>query len=138
MDNLNNAKEAFEKLDNEEIHSLLLTLLEGEKIDIPILISTYSDYLARFKNNAINDMRKLAEAGLTLSEKQIKKIPSMKNKNKKSLYSALAMIMLQAGYKNTDFNKELSKYIDVLDIDKQWFKDSWQLKTEKDQRQNNG
>lgn len=138
MDNLNNAKEAFEKLDKTEIYLLLLSLLDEEKIDIPALISTYSDYLARFKNNAINDIRKLAEAGLTLSEKQIKKIPSMKNKNKKDLYSVLAMIMLQAGYKNTDFNKELSKYIDVSDIDKQWFEHSWQLKTEKDQRQKNG
>lgn len=130
--NLSDALEAFKKLNNAEANYVLKALLHEEKINIPQLVSAYATYLQDFKHDAENDIRNLAEAGLTLARKEIKKIPSMKPDNTRQLYTALAHTLLQAGFRETKYNEELSAKIDMSIVNQDWYEDSWKLKTIKE------
>lgn len=132
MDDLSKALEAFKKLDKNEVNFLLRRLLAEEKVDIPALITSYAQYLADFRHAAQNDIRKLAEAGLELGTKEIKKIPTIKNPkshDKKGLYTALAHTLLAAGYRDTAFNKKLSETLDMSIVGVDWYNHSWALET---------
>lgn len=129
MSDLKNALDAFEKLDPQEVNYLLKAMLRQEKVDIPQLISAYAEHLANFKHDAQTDIQKLAEAGLTLADKEIKSIGSIKSLSKRQLHTALAHTLLQAGYRGTVYNEKLSAKIDQSIVDKSWYEHNWQLKT---------
>jgi hypothetical protein len=132
VDKYSVALEAFGKLEHHEITWLLRELLLQEKLDIPRLITLHAEYLQDFKHKAQNDIRKLAEAGLTLGEQKIKSINyrgTGERKSKTQLYYALANTLLTAGYRGTKFNDELRKYVDMSIVDKDWYDDFWRLET---------
>lgn len=129
MDNLTSALTVFKELDKREVNYLILHLLHEEKIDIPMLVNKYTEYLTNFKHDAQRDIRNLAEAGLELGQQNIKKISSVKSDNKKQLHTALAHTLLTAGFRGTKFNEELSKYVDMSIVDQDWYENCWQLKT---------
>lgn len=129
MSKLEIALEAFENLKKHEVDSVLMVLLEQEKVDIPRLIAVYAQFLQQFRHNAMNDIRTLSEAGVELAQKEIRKISSIKSEQKRQLYTALANTLLAEGRRATKFNDELGKFVDMSIVDKSWYEGTWQLRT---------
>jgi plasmid replication initiation protein len=129
---LSEAAKVLNGLSRQEINFLILQLLEIEKIDIPQVIAIYSEHLQDYKHKAQSDIRKLAEAGLHLSEKEIKKIKSIKADDKRVLHTAFAHTLLSAGYRGTLFHDKLSQHVDMSIVDKKWYDDCWRLDTVND------
>lgn len=128
MENIQKALEAFEKMDAQEKRYTLLTLLNEGKINMVDAISAYGSHLEQFKRDAKNDMRKLSEAGLSLGEKAIKRIPAMKSLRPQQLAIAQTHTLLSGGgYHTTPYAKELASHADLNKVDKGWYEECWKL-----------
>lgn len=130
--NMLKAIEAFDAMSVEYRQLTLLKLLEKGTVNILEAVSTFGTYLEQYKRNAKHDMYMLSEAGLSLGEATIKKIPTMK-KNKTSDPRALAIaqthtLLSAGGYYGTPFAKRIASYADLKEVDPKWYEQYWKLK----------
>lgn len=126
LETLNKMRSLSPKYRNFVIESLMHT----EDIDIPQLITVYSNYLKDYKQKSRNDIRKLSQAGMSLLEKPIKKIKDIKNDHTRNLHTAFANTIISGGgYFGSEYHNELLKHIDMKDVDIKWYEDCWKLET---------
>lgn len=128
-DKIDSALESMKSLSEVEKHYVLKRLMLDDALNVLLVVGTYAEYLANFKKDALNDMRKLAEAGITLGEKTIKDLPKNKNPRNEVLNTALANTLLSVGYVGTKYNEELKKNIDMSKVKEDWYESTWALRT---------
>lgn len=130
MEDLLEATKLVKKLSPQERHYFLVSLMFDGTLSITEAITAYSEYLERFKRDAQNDIRNLSQAGLSLADKQINKIPLIKNPNVRQLALAQTKSLLDGGgYSGSEYQKHLTEKLDFTEIDADWYENTWAIKT---------
>lgn len=128
-ESMKTAVKAFEAMSPEYRRATLLQLLHDETINILEAVSSFGTYLEEYKADSRNDMRVMSEAGLSLAEKEIKKIPSVKSDNRRQLMIAQTHSLLDGGgFHTTPYAEKIRSYADLSEVDAKWYEGSWKLK----------
>lgn len=122
--------DAMKRLSNNEKLWVINQLVVGEDLSLLGIIHAEAERLEKFRKKARNDIRKLAEAGMYLGEKQIKKIPTLKEKRERQLQAALARTLLSTGIREgTKSGEKIKATVDFTEIDEKWYQDCWALES---------
>lgn len=130
MDNIGKALQAFKDMSSEEAGFVLKKLLDDEVVDFAPIMVLYAQHLQDFKRKAKSDIYKMSEAGLSLAEKKIKSIPSIKSDSSRRLALAQAKTLISGrGFFETKFIEDLNSRLNFAEIDDKWYQECWALRT---------
>jgi hypothetical protein len=126
---------SIRSLDANERMRLLLEIIEDENVSITELVVAKTLQLEDFKKKAIRDMPRIAEAGLELGEKEMRKVTGIKGRTRKKTDTfnlAMVKCLIDArGYYGTEYGKQIAS-VDFSSIDTDWYEQSWQPQTYKE------
>lgn len=125
--------ESLKKLDKKEQAEVAKAIVNDRLVDIGSLLVMYISNLQEERDAAAQDIVKVADAGVALSEKTVKRVAGVKG-NTKSLTPGMELAfvrcLLEAGaYERSPFGAELRGSIDVSGMDEDWYKWAWQPKS---------
>lgn len=127
------ALDLMKRLSEEEKLYVINRLVATEDMSLLTVIYAETKRLELYRQRSREDIRKLAEAGLYLGNKQIKKIPSIKEKRERQLQAALTRTLLATGIRNgTKSSKEIDANIDFSEINEEWYRECWALESVKE------
>lgn len=111
---------------------LLREIFTDEKVSVTELLVARIHSLEQFKVDAKEDIRKIAEAGMELGEREMRRVFKTRGNTRKKtdgFYIAMVRCLLDAGaYRSTEYAKELEAR-DFSSIDRDWYEWNWQPKT---------
>lgn len=126
----------IKELDTSDRMRLLQEIIKDERISVTELLVAKVANLEDFKRKAKRDIPKIAEAGLELGEKEMRKVTGIGGYTRKKTDSfKLAMVkcLIDAGgYKGTKYGDEIAA-ADYSSIDEDWYDWSWKPSTIEEQ-----
>ena len=118
----------IKSMNTESRQILLNEIFADEKVSATELLVAKIYSLEHYKTNAKNDIRKIAEAGMELGEREMRRVLKTKENTRKKtddFYLAMVRCLLDAGaYRNTEYAKQLEAS-DYSSIDTEWYEWSW-------------
>lgn len=118
----------IKSLDTYDRMRLLQEILKDESVSITELLVTKIAKLEDFKHKAQRDIPKIAEAGLELGEKEMRKVTGIGGYTRKKTDAfKLAMVKClvdAGGYGSTTYGDQIAA-TDFSSVDKDWYEWGW-------------
>jgi hypothetical protein len=122
----------IKKLSRDERIYLMREILKDDSISITDALVAQISNLEQFKRDAKHDIVKVAEAGMELGEREMRRLTKIKGNTRKktdTFYMSMIRCLLDAGaYKGTEYGKQIEG-ADFSTIDEDWYGWAWKPKT---------